>query len=318
VWLSMWRGGLWLWLWLSPGIVCSQSLLKKEAEESSLIQWCQYVHSTPEPDMIIFNRFMKCGSSTMNLILSHLQQAHSSFYFHSQNGVDWQKQGPKPLYASLQHILRSSNHSRMVVEGHFSWKDFGDLKVSMEYIQLLRNCPDRHTSNFFYRLPNHGKALDPTLRSCLFDEQCVLANPDIIYMGTDDYSETFCGWPCDTKSALDRLHPPGPRQFSVVGVLEQFRDYLEMLECVYPTIFRGVLDLPHLLNIRENVSGGSNRSLSRVVRKVLSAKCTNTSDESIYLSMRDLFSRRLDHMRRHRGECCRAASPPIPASYPTR
>jgi hypothetical protein len=304
---------LWLFIWLTQGLVSSsQQDWDKEIEESSLQQWCRYVHNSPEPDMIIFNRFMKCGSSTMNSILSQLQKTHSSFHFHSQNGVEWQKQDAKEIYESLELVLRASNRSRMVVEGHFSWKDFGDLKVSMEYIQLLRNCPDRHTSNFFYRLPNHGKDLSPALRSCLFNEQCVMDNPDIIYMGTHDYSETFCGWPCETKSALERLHPPGPRQFSVVGVLEQFRDYLEMLECVYPSVFRGVLDLPHLLQIRENASGGSNRSLSRIVRKVIGGKCTNTSDESIYLSMRHIFSKRLEHMRRHRSDCCRALPVPAP------
>ena len=245
----------------------------------------------------------------MNSIISRLQRIHSSFHFYSQNGVDWQRTKPEPLYHSLQHVLRASNHSRMVVEGHFPWKDFRDLKVSMEFIQLLRNCPDRHTSNFFYRLPNHGKDLQPKELSCLLDERCVNEMTDIMYMGTNDYSETFCGGPCSVQGVLEQIHPPGLGQFAVVGLLEHFPEYLEMLECVYPSIFRGVLTLPKLLQMRENVSGGSNRTQSRVVRKVIAGKCANSSDENVYLAMKEIFLKRFEFLKQHREDCCRVYVP---------
>jgi hypothetical protein len=298
-----------VWLGFFPLLLSVQLVIgshwEKETETNSLHQWCRYIHSTPEPEVIIFNRFMKCGSSTMNSIISRLQKIHPSFYFYSQNGVDWQRAKPDQLYQSLQEVLRASNHSRMVVEGHFPWKDFGDIKVNMEYIQLLRNCPDRHTSNFFYRLPNHGKDLQPQLLSCLLNEKCINEKTDIMYMGTNDYSETFCGGPCNVPSVLEHIHPPGLGQFTVVGLLEHFLEYLEMLECVYPSIFRDVLALPKLLQMRENVSGGSNRTQSRVVRQVIAGKCAGSSDENVYLAMEEIFSKRFEFMKQHRGECCR-------------
>jgi hypothetical protein len=242
----------------------------------------------------------------MNSIISRLQKIKPSFYFHSQNGVDWQRMNPEPLYESLQQILKSSNYSRMVVEGHFSWKDFGDIKVDMEYIQLLRNCPDRHTSNFFYRLPNNGKDLEPKLLTCLLNERCINEMTDIMYMGTNDYSETFCGGrPCDIQSVVEHIQPPSLGQFAVVGLLEYFFEYLEMLECVYPSIFEGVLALPKLHQMRENVSGGSNRTQSSVVRKVIAGKCANSSDEDVYLTMKGIFLKRYEYMKHHRSECCR-------------
>lgn len=310
---EMARTPCWGYLLVVLGLWCvntGASISLKDKDDGNIAtspsKWCSYIHNSPEPELIIFNRFMKCGSSTMNSIISRLQNKHSRFYFHSQNGVDWQKNSPEKLHQSFTQILQNSNTSRMVIEGHFNWKDFGLLNSNLEYIQLLRNCPDRHTSNFFYRLPNHGKDLKPKLAACLLEEQCVNSFPDLQYMGTSDYSETFCDWRCSTtEEVLERLHPPGRGQFSIVGLLEYFSEYLEMLQCIYPTVFEDVFSLPNLSQMRENISGGSNRTQSHVVRHVMAKKCEGSSDESVYLAMKEIFFQRYEYMKQHPSQCCR-------------
>ena len=223
-------------------------------KEERVKEWCHYISNSNEPSILIFNRLMKCGSSTMNSIISKLQTNQiatnqPSFYFHSQNGIEWRRTKSIDLYQSLQKILKDSNQSRMIIEGHFEWKSFESIKTSqMEYFQLLRNCPDRHTSNFFYRLPSHGKKIDLTTLTCLLNESCVEQIEDINSMIPDDYSISFCGKPCQANQAIEFVKPKQGK-FILVGLLEYFIQFLEILECVYPTFFSNVMNLPNLLRV---------------------------------------------------------------------
>ena len=49
-------------------------------------KWCDYLQKVPEPDVILYNRLAKCGSTTMKLLFSTLSTLNT-FISHSVNKV---------------------------------------------------------------------------------------------------------------------------------------------------------------------------------------------------------------------------------------
>mmetsp|Transcript_23002 Transcript_23002/g.33641 ORF Transcript_23002/g.33641 Transcript_23002/m.33641 type:complete len:330 (-) Transcript_23002:128-1117(-) len=294
----------------------SAHLCEDLSDELTPREWCRYINESPEPDIIVFNRYMKCGSTTMNTIISRQERLQRtlnkrSFRFVSQDGAFWNRHSSHAVLDKLAELRRSANNLTIVVEGHFLWKNFSDTTspFRIEYMQLLRNCADRHTSNYFYRLPDHGRNLDmhPDVLRCLLDKSCISKDTDLQHMSTSEYSDSFCGMPCSPEDALVNISPENGR-YSAVGTLEHFNKYLELLECVFPSVFGGVLNSIDIFKIRENSSGGSNISVSENVRSVISERCVGSDDESLHKTISLLLLSRHQYMMAHRSNCCRKSS----------
>jgi len=49
-------------------------------------KWCDYLQKVPEPDVILYNRLAKCGSTTMQLLFDTLSKLNT-FVSYSVNQV---------------------------------------------------------------------------------------------------------------------------------------------------------------------------------------------------------------------------------------
>ena len=118
--------------------------------------WCDYLQSTPEPDIILYNRLAKCGSTTMKMLFTTLSEQNGQFVSHSVDKVFWRdldidKDLRTKFLAEVNDIMAESE--KLVVDGHWFHTQFSstELKgVSFENIQLLRECKSRYHHHHHY------------------------------------------------------------------------------------------------------------------------------------------------------------------------
>ena len=122
-------------------------------------QWCHHLRSTPEPDVIIYPRIPKSGSSTIQSLVDQLLVLNNST-FHwetpTQFWIDLDKD-PDLKHSFITQIKQYRDNYRkpVIVDGHFKQTLFEphDLHARrVEYISLARECGPRLQSHFFYDL----------------------------------------------------------------------------------------------------------------------------------------------------------------------
>lgn len=123
-------------------------------------EWCRYIRKTPEPQILVYNRIPKCGSSTVqravNIIESHSFGRLSYVAFNSSywgHNYDEDDVAQAHLYEKLQADIMSTPNTTMVIDGHWPWHtipQFDERKVG--YFQMTRKCEDRALSSIKYSL----------------------------------------------------------------------------------------------------------------------------------------------------------------------
>ena len=163
--------------------------------------FCKYLQSSPEPDILIYNRVPKCGSKT---IVELLKERHRSkptgVAVFSTGSRHWNPVKYDSNRTHLQILVEQATKvqekkKKLILAGHWNWHnfkgDFGNLTV--EHINVLRVCDGRIRSQLFFDLfdeksakaASKGGYLDSfqssllqtnlTLQSCLDDVSCISA-----------------------------------------------------------------------------------------------------------------------------------------------
>ena len=93
--------------------------------------------------------------------------------------------------------------------------------------------------------------------------------------------------------------------YKTFGLIEYLTQYLEMLECVYPSM-RGivqVLNTSHKANSHSDVF--RHPETTRITNKVFAEQCHDSPDSRLYTLMNTTFWRRYHALKSQRGRCCR-------------
>jgi hypothetical protein len=240
--------------------------------EENAKQWCNYISSTEEPHILLYNRIPKCGSTTMQQLFLKLSQRNSFSVWQTNRDywVDFDDENNKSIRSKFVNVIKAKarNKNGVVVDGHwwqtsFKPSDFNDHLV--EDIQLFRECVSRRHSYFYYSLydsvaakkalaqndlPGHLKTVlkTDTPKKCLHDYDCLTKAQLSVFYRRPIELKYVCGSMCTSLNngvneygALYNLRNPG--RFTVSGTLEKFSEFIEMLECAYPNLLAGIMDL---------------------------------------------------------------------------
>jgi hypothetical protein len=240
-------------------------------------KWCSYLRSTPEPRVLLYNRLAKCGSTTLHHLFRQLGRENHFESIVPNHGFTFDLDDPnhKKVREDFVQLIngQSVENDMTVVIGHFWQTDFANdtIEFDYEYIQLVRECRSRRRSVFYYslhgskeaKLARHSNDLVSFLRHtfntsdperCMHDIEC-LRNRTTLSSHNSNELNYVCGPKCNMgceepyKSLLRVLEPS---KLTVLGLLENMTEYLEMLECAYPTFLHNISDIYNELNeVRE-------------------------------------------------------------------
>lgn len=263
-------------------------------------QWCQYVASTPEPSLLFYNRIPKSGSTTMKAIIK--RQNRNSFDNVPMPVEFWgQSYATKEAKNKVYDFINRNKHSRgkTVIDGHIQYFDFDARKISirdndrMEYMQVMRKCTDRSASNYYYAMYDNNRANaakrankyeqykhdlfgTSDIYKCKRNDTCIVKTPIFQNIGTNIISLYMVGSACgqDCKdSPLGKIEAARTQtaaasgRYVTFGPIERLADYLEMLECVYPSYFKGKSDRVADMTTENDIETCCCRSQQAVLRK---------------------------------------------------
>ena len=150
--------------------------------------------------------------------------------------------------------------------GHIRYFDFDVQKVNPttkregEFMQLIRKCADRSISEFYYthfdsmaansarkqkRFKEYEIGLfnQSNISWCRQNDECLMSSPLFKKVGQNRIGQYMSSYGCVTNDCLLKEVRanmiPAIGHYIAVGAIEYMEEYLQMLECVYPTAFRG-------------------------------------------------------------------------------
>jgi hypothetical protein len=279
-------------------------------------RWCEYIHNTPEPQLLVYNRIPRSASTFTSEMMDdnkmlnerlHTWHADESFWYKE---YDTDKPARNRLYSTIKDQLRKvKTMDMLVVDGHWHFHSFSpdELDVSsIEYFQMIRDCRKQAKSWIVAKL-NEVNATDDcrTSFSCL---NSVLKS-DLHYGMTTRY---FCGADCIKKSGslwegasnnvYDLTHG-----ITLVGVVEYLSETIEMLECAYPTAFRTDKSEENKTKLSSSSSSTSVASPTAPLSAIetMADKMCHEIDEPFYQVVKDLFWKRYLEMKANKEKCCR-------------
>lgn len=239
----------------------------------------------------------------------------------------------------LYELIRNEYQTRqqpIIYDGHWVQYLFNKTKLlslNIEYIQLIRSCESFATSLFFYILfENHAaraaqrisnetyinytksklKILNSsmTIEECLESYQCIKNSNffatfefDTLNYLNGQYHENGDQHYSHDTGAIYNLQ--NPNIFTVVGVLEYLDIYLEMLECVYPTLLHGINSLFQKENThsRPTMTNKSHFGIQSFVTDLCNST-TNTYPH-VHKEATRILLERYQYMKSHHSKCCR-------------
>ncbi len=270
-----------LLIFLSYFIVysCSKSNFRNYKGKSEILQlnaspkeWCQYLQTNPEPQLILYNRLAKCGSTTMeNLFRIMSSRKKSKLQAWSAPSKYWIDMANSTSIRNsfIESVIKKSANISLIVDGHWEQYPFSKSVFqgkTFESIQLVRDCISRRRSMFFYSMFNSramtvlkktltadafqeaqkAKLHTDDLDACFHDYACLNQEKNNErFSSADAELKMLCGSACKRQSKDNQTqgalaNARNPSSFTVIGSLSRLSEYLEMLECAYPRALGGI------------------------------------------------------------------------------
>lgn len=320
-------------------------------------KWCSHLRQHKEPNVIMYNRIPKSGSSTMLQLIEQLRIRNNYEVINTSPeywGVnyDTSKEGINKLRQLIEKRMiyeksKTKTPTKLVIDGHWHQFNFSSNKnanppINIEYIQTTRECASRRKSEILYSLYDcrvakaYQRQSQSTLENyqfrhlnisteintrnnvtnisqCFQSYECLINSPLVNTDIHDTEMGFLCGHKCSLrhttplKGAISNIH--NPAVFTVVGILENFDEYMDMLECAYPGYFAGISSLYNKGKEIVAANVGSNHSDLNMstLQSILHDSCSETKSEyaNVYKDIIKTWRNRYLFMKRNRNNCCR-------------
>ena len=208
---------------------------------------------------LVYNRVPKCGSRTTRYLFARLAKENKFIYIYGKGGEKGYNDN-EIAQLSVSKALQSTESGIYIK--HMDFINFKTLGLSKTYLylNLIREPLARFVSAFyFYRTPSKvvkkGHSVDRvnvTLNKCVETNYKECTQAEHIFR----IVPFFCGYDprCHVPSqwALNQAVKNVETYFPVVGYLENYNQFLELLEYVWPQFFHGAR------NTYTNMMRGSN------------------------------------------------------------
>lgn len=205
--------------------------------------------------VIIYNRVPKTGSTSFAGIAYELCSRNKFHVLHVNTTKNVHTLSISDQIRLIQNITEWVEKKPAIYHGHFFYIDFDKLGFEFRkpvYINIVRNPLDRLLS--YYYFVRYGDNFRPQLRRRKWEDRMTF--DECVEQGGDDCDPEnlwvqipfFCGhtFKCrvpGSRWALEQAKHNLMNKYLVVGITEQLRDFIAMLEVILPRFFRGASDL---------------------------------------------------------------------------
>ncbi|KAM7542993.1 hypothetical protein Aperf_G00000018738 [Anoplocephala perfoliata] len=224
-----------------------------------------YIPSTSfysrENKIVVFNRIPKTGSTSVVRIFESLSDRNNFHVYRLAIFNPLQFLSPLGHKAFINEISSISRYTNLLVHGHFYYLNFdrfgiGDNHV---YINILRDPLDRLVSKYYFirfgddHRPNtrRRRMTNDTLQHQTFDE-CVEThgedcNPKLLWTQIPFFCGTaaYCHIP-GNHEALESAKRRLVEDYLLVGVLDYFNEFMELLSNLLPNYLNGIEETKNL------------------------------------------------------------------------
>lgn len=231
----------------------------KEIEERHLYQihsWQDIVPvtSTIKAKRVIYNRVGKCGSRTVIQLMVSLAEQNN---FNVIGSTKYQS-----LHINLREQVRFVDfidHLQVpfVYHHHLHYVDFNRFgSLQPIYINLIRDPLARLVSSYYFRrfgdyregrrtwsFKGTDEAKNQTFDECVLNNMTECVNPARIFYIVPFFcgQEAFCTRP--SQLALRQAKVNVVKNYLLVGITEEYEDFLFALETLLPEFFKGILEI---------------------------------------------------------------------------
>ncbi|KAJ8026692.1 Heparan sulfate 2-O-sulfotransferase 1 [Holothuria leucospilota] len=259
---------------------------------SSLDPSCMFGKCITGTNHILFyNRVPKCGSRTF-LFLAKVLASKNSFHKprEATNSVKKKRKDSNPVDgAALKTTLRRRLMNMPLgsfLHGHIKYIDFkNDTRLPEKkqpiYLNIIRDPIDRLVSQYYFvrygdRLFTNKRRLRKLQKNIFLNEtlnDCVeRRRPECC--GSNAQVQYFCGYhpDCQRREEAFQRAVRNLDYYLVVGITEEYEDFLKVLEKLLPDYFKGVVDeynTPAETNRKTQSSARKKQPLTEAVRDKL-------------------------------------------------
>ena len=231
---------------------------------------------------VVYNRVGKCGSRSLQNVISKLSEQNGFQYYQSSisNQTHLSPVAIRNEIKLIYHIKPPMLYSR-----HIFYLNFGKYGiVSPIYINMIRDPIDRFSSHYHFR--RNGDMRNPGIERTSKQMNLFIKELDINDCVLKNYTECsgaklwyivpyFCGQDAicrrPSAEALQRAKRHLLDNYLVVGFLEDFEGTLQLFEKLLPSYFKGALDIWKEIGdkIQSNTSTYNKKTLKPEVRMIL-------------------------------------------------
>ncbi|KAM3173880.1 hypothetical protein ACTXT7_011687 [Hymenolepis weldensis] len=205
--------------------------------------------------IVVFNRIPKTGSTSVVRIFETLSRRNNFRVYRVAIFNPVQFLNPLAHKALIDKISSISHYSNLIVHGHFYHLNFHQFGHGHDlvYVNILRDPLERLVSKYYFirfgddHRPNtHRRRMtNDTLLHQTFDE-CVETqgedcNPRLIWVQIPFFCGTasYCRIPGNPE-ALETAKHRLVKDYLLVGVLEFFNEFMELLSNLLPSYLNGI------------------------------------------------------------------------------
>lgn len=293
---------------------------------------CSYLRANPnEPDIIVYNRMPKAGSSTMQILYSSLSKTNNFTRWETPPSF-WGQINVTQFERDVILYLNTIDQRQLVIDGHWFQRKFNStlLNRNIEYVQLIRDSKSWIKSWIFYTTFNslaafkarENNSFDEYIKQklnlnhsnyhlCFEDYNC-LRNANIGF-DPDSLVPYVCGESCselinnsNSSSSSQAMLPTlnNPDAFVSIGVLSHLEKYLHVLECAYPNVLKGILDLFLSERTHANISSKLNNTKA-LLDFVNGISSRAVSYNKMYDDVENILLDQYEYLKQNKDTCCR-------------
>jgi hypothetical protein len=245
------------------------------------------------PKVVVYNRVPKCGSQTMSMLVNQLSRKNgflSKAVFEAGETPDRTTTQQKAFMGELKGYSKDqkvlyTRHQYFIDFDQFEWAD-------PVYINLIRDPVDRFASFYYFSRFGNKRAQDAGRTKQQVPSNILNENiDDCITRRRTECTEPIwhtvpyiCG---NDKSCLQR-HESAVQQakqnidskYVVVGILEELKGTLGVLENVLPDFFEGAVN--HLSEIRNDTYTVKKKAMTDAAREYFSNETALKLEYDLY------------------------------------